>query len=107
MLIDAGTLLRDLDIRLKFVGFTETENDRKWKQRIQKNLGPCTDLVDRVSRQELIGHLQAADLMILPRRRYLATVAAFPTKFAEYVALGKPVVVSDVDDTAYFVKKYR
>jgi glycosyltransferase involved in cell wall biosynthesis len=31
---------------------------------------------------------------------------AMPTKFAEYIALGKPVLVTDVDETARFVRRH-
>jgi glycosyltransferase involved in cell wall biosynthesis len=31
---------------------------------------------------------------------------AFPTKFAEYVATGRPVIVTNVDETANFVQKF-
>ena len=29
------------------------------------------------------------------------------TKFAEYAALGRPILVTDVDETANFVRNYR
>ena len=44
---------------------------------------------------EVVGHLLAADGAILLRREALANRLAFPTKFAEYLAAGLEVVVSD------------
>jgi glycosyltransferase involved in cell wall biosynthesis len=106
ILVEAGRMLRDMDIKLKFIGFRQTQQDREWKERIRKTLGPQAELVDRVSQGELTGLLQAADLLVLPRPYHPATVVAMPTKFAEYIALGKPVLVTDVDETAQFVRKY-
>jgi glycosyltransferase involved in cell wall biosynthesis len=105
-LVEAGQMLEDLDIKLKFVGLRQTHQDRIWGKRIKNSLGSKAELVGRVGHQELIGHLQSADVLVSPRPYNPANTAMFPCKFPEYIALGKPVIVTDVGDTPYFVRKY-
>jgi glycosyltransferase involved in cell wall biosynthesis len=105
-LIEAGQMLQDLDIKFKFMGFRETQYDRKWKEKIRQSLGSKAELVDRVPLGELVRQLQAADLLVTCRPYHPANVVSFSTKFGEYLALGKPVLVTDVEETAQFVRKY-
>jgi glycosyltransferase involved in cell wall biosynthesis len=105
-LIEAGRLLRDLDIRWKFVGFRQTRGDRAWREKIQGTLGAKAELVDRVDHEELIKHLQDADLLLSPRPYHSSSVAMFPCKFPEYIAMGRAVVVTDVGDTPRFVREH-
>ncbi len=104
-LIEAFAKLDDTDCRLLLLGFTEEE--RLLKEKIQRRLGSRVDLVDRTDQQSLIGILRSVSVLVIPRRDHQAIRHAFPTKFAEYAALGKPVMVNDVDETADFVRKYR
>ncbi len=107
LLIEAGRLLLRADIKWRFIGFRHTSADLRWRERIQKALGSQVELVDRVPQEDLVELLDRADLLILPRPYHLATRVAMPTKFAEYIALGKPVLVTDVDETATFVRRHR
>lgn len=108
LLVDAGRLLGEsLDVKMKFIGFRKTPFHIKWKEKIKETLGPRAELVDRVSQRELIHCLKAADFLVLPRPYHTATTVALPTKFAEYIALGKPVIVTNVDETAQFVRENR
>jgi glycosyltransferase involved in cell wall biosynthesis len=52
-------------------------------------------LVVSPSASDVVGQLVGADAAILLRRPAVANAVAFPTKFAEYVAAGLEVVVSD------------
>lgn len=46
------------------------------------------------------------DVLVLPRPKHPATEIAAPTKFAEYAAMGKPILTTEVGDPADLVKKY-
>jgi len=105
LLIEAAQKSPDKDIRFQFIGFRETAEHCKWKEKIHASLGSRAQLTDRVSQQDLTGLLRAADLLVLPRPYHPATAVAMPTKFAEYNALGKAVLVTDVDETASFVRQ--
>ena len=48
----------------------------------------------------------ACDVLVLPRGRSLATEVASPTKFGEYAAMGKPVLLSDVGEAASWARTY-
>src|SRR5208283_2293260 len=61
---------------------------------------------DRTDRVSLINILRSAAVFIIPRISHPAIRHAFPTKFAEYAAMGRPIMVNDVDETADFVRKY-
>ena len=60
----------------------------------------------RVSRRQLRDYYLLSDVLVLPRFSHPATQVAAPTKFAEYVAMGKPVLVTDVGCAADFVRAY-
>lgn len=94
------------DIRFNFIGFRCTSQDQARKERLKRLLGSRVRLIDRLPQEELIDHLRRADLLVLPRPRHRATVVAMPTKFAEYLALGKAVLVTEVDETARFVRRH-
>lgn len=104
-LVEAGKLLRGEPIRIKIIGFRHEH--RNLKAKIAASLGDMVELVDRVSQPELITHLSRAHVLVIPRLPHPAVEIAFPTKFSEYLAMGKPVIVSDVDETASLVRVYK
>jgi glycosyltransferase involved in cell wall biosynthesis len=103
-LVAAAQMLKGKGIRIKIVGFRR--EDAMLKARIAASLGDMAELVDRVSQTELADHLSRAHAVIIPRLRHPAVEIAFPTKFSEYLAMGKPVIVSDVDETAAMVREH-
>jgi glycosyltransferase involved in cell wall biosynthesis len=102
-LVEAARKLHDEDIKFRLIGFDTT--DEPLKRRIAGELGEKVELLNRLPQAELAAHLMRADVLIIPRQPHPATVVAFPTKFAEYAALGQPVIVSDVDETARMVRE--
>ncbi len=56
---------------------------------------------------QIIDYYSVCDAFILPRPKHIATEIASPTKFSEYCAIGKPVLVTDVGDAACLVRKYK
>jgi glycosyltransferase involved in cell wall biosynthesis len=61
----------------------------------------------RMPREEVPYYYSLCDVLVLPRPNHPATEVAAPTKFAEYTAMGKPVLVTNVGDAAKLTKKYR
>jgi len=59
-----------------------------------------------VPRLEIPDYYSVCDILVLPRPKHVATEVASPTKFAEYAAMGKPILTTDVGDPAEFVRKY-
>jgi len=62
--------------------------------------------IPKVPRSEIIWYYAVCDVLVLPRPSHPATEIAAPTKFAEYTAMGKPLLVTNVGDAAELVKKY-
>ncbi len=104
-LIDAFERTKNKATRLLAVGFRET--DGPIKRLFEAKFGARVQLVDRTDRRTIVELLRDAAILVIPRIRHDAIKHAFPTKFAEYAALGRPILVNDVDETAEFVKRYR
>ncbi len=62
--------------------------------------------IKKVPFSEVPLYYSICDVLVLPRPYNLVTAVAAPTKFAEYTAMGKPVLVTNVGDVPSFVKKY-
>lgn len=105
MLVSAFEQLpSDCQARLKMVGFTD--GDAALKADISRRLGGRVELVDRVSQTELATHLTSASALVSPRIPHRGTEVMFPSKFAEYLALGKPVIVCDIDEGAQMIARH-
>ncbi|MEZ4238621.1 MAG: glycosyltransferase [Myxococcota bacterium] len=109
LLVDAMPHLRDLvdagRLRLRLVGFRPEE--AALKASLARRLPEGTELMDRVPQEELVGLLHACHLLAIPRRPHPATRVALPTKFAEYLALQRPVLVNRVDESELIVREER
>ncbi|MEW6137461.1 MAG: glycosyltransferase family 4 protein [Thermodesulfobacteriota bacterium] len=104
-LIDAFRLVPDPGIRMLLLGFRE--GDRDLKDRFRSIFGPRVELIDRTDRSTLIQWVRDVGILIIPRIDHPAIRHAFPTKFAEYAAMGRPILVNSVDETADFVTRYQ
>jgi len=63
-----------------------------------KNLQKYAHTPGWVNTNQVRGYLSAADILVLPQIKHQFNVAGLPTKSAEYSAIGKPIVVSDIGD---------
>ena len=61
----------------------------------------------KMPREQLPFYYSVCDVLVLPRPKHIATEVAAPTKFSEYVAMGKPVLVTDVGDVSSLVKRHK
>ena len=52
----------------------------------------------------MIRYYAACDVFVLPTPKHPATQIVSPTKFAEYVAMGKPILSTDVGDPPQFIR---
>lgn len=103
-LIAAFERVSDPSVRMLMVGFRP--EDAPLKRTLSEKFGERIALEDMVDRQRLLELLASAAIMLSARPGHIASRAAFPTKFAEYAAMGRPIIVTCVDETAEFVKKY-
>ena len=68
-----------------------------------KGLGDSFELLGRRAYDIIPSYIAAADILTVPRRRMPITENAFPCKLAEYMSMGKAIVVTDVGDHAEMV----
>lgn len=102
--IEAFQRVRNPDIRLLMVGF---DRDDQWmKRQFAEKFGERVKLVDRTDRESLVNMLQSVAVFVISAVNHPGIRHAFHTKFAEYAALGRPVLVPDVNEIADFVRKY-
>lgn len=102
--VNAATITKDPDIKFRIIGFSKGDN--QLKSHLRRILSDKVELIDSLEKHELINQLCSSDILVIPRSKNFALQLAFPTKFAEYIAVGKPVIVTNVDETANFVRKY-
>ena len=103
--IEAAATVQNSNVRFRIIGFSLEDNSRK--EAIRKRLGGRVELIDEAPKDILVAYLRESDVLVIPRRRSHVTIVALPTKFAEYIAMGKPVIVSDIDETAQFVQNHK
>ena len=101
--VEAINAIEEPNIRFRIIGFGEEDQEIKYK--IQQSLHDKVELIDSMPQPALIQQLQDSDILIIPRKSSPVTRVALPTKFAEYIALARPVIVANVDETAEFVRQ--
>ena len=108
-LIRAAEMLGKESIHFKLIGFREDESIIK--KEIQKRLGEKATLLDWQPQDKLISELRKSDILIIPadassHGQSQNRSGLIPTKFAEFLALAKPVIVTSLDDTSKIVEKF-
>ncbi len=90
-IIEAAKILKDHDIFFKFIGegVCKTEIETLAKPFLNK-----IDFHNPVPRKELIKHIKKASLCIVPLKDKKIFESALPSKMFEYMACGKPIIVS-------------
>ncbi|HVU13050.1 MAG TPA: glycosyltransferase family 4 protein [Phototrophicaceae bacterium] len=108
ILIDAFEYLESDCAHLHLIGFApDNPADVALKNALARRLGSRVTLEDRVPPDQLPGHLTSAHVLVIPRTAHPAMQGGLPSKFAEYLALGRPVIVTDVDDCATYVREHQ
>lgn len=82
-------------------------NDAEVVERASRNAGLAESevVVDSVSREEMPGYLSAADVGLAIVKPCFSKKASSPTKYAEYLACGLPIVLSsEVGDSAALIE---
>jgi len=95
VLMEVAQLLRDNDCALLLVGGESSTRAGN------------VVLVRRMPRASMTSYYSMCDVLILPRASHPATVYAAPTKFAEYLSMGKPVLTTDVGDPGSYVRDHK
>ena len=94
------------DYYLKMIGRFESKNAEQYLKKLVKDLG-ITDLVQftgMVMSEDMPCLLCEAQMLALARPDNDQARYGFPTKLGEYLATGKPVVVTNVGEIGLFLK---
>jgi glycosyltransferase involved in cell wall biosynthesis len=104
--VKAAEILHNKDIHFKFMGFRE--EDLAIKTKIKNRLKEKVTCLDWLPKDELISELQKSDVLISPSGQCAGHSgrAVFPTKFGEFLALAKPVIVTNIDETSSIVERF-
>lgn len=102
VLVEALAKSSDDRLAFHFIGFSP--QDQPLKATIAARLGGRATLEDWLPTDRLVERLGQADILVIPRTVHPAMRGGCPTKFAEYLAMGRPLIVTDVDETACFVR---
>jgi glycosyltransferase involved in cell wall biosynthesis len=102
-LIKAAESLHNNDVHFKFLGFRK--EDSTIKREILNRLKEKVTVLDWLQKDELLSELRKSDILIIPSMPG-CNRAIFPSKFAEFLALAKPVIVTRIDETARIVEKF-
>ena len=69
----------------------------------ERKISSRVEFVGRIRADEVPGRLMAASILVLPRAWGKFSEAGFPTKLGEYLATGRPVVVSGTGDIPFYL----
>ena len=93
--IDAAREIDDKDTIFLIVGWRKSKKENN------------IIYVPKVPYSQITNYYSICDVLTLPRPHHISTEVAAPTKFAEYTAMGKPILTTNVGDAANFVEKYK
>jgi len=104
--VKAAEILRDKNIHFKFMGFRK--EDLAIKTDIKNRLKENVTCLDWLPKDELISELRQSDVLVSPSAQCAGYSgrAVFPTKFGEFLALAKPVIVTSIDETSTIVERF-
>ena len=107
-LVRAAEILFSENVYFKLIGFRAEHLGIKIE--IQKRLGNKALLIDWLPRHELVDELQKSDVLVIPadastREQSENRSAVFVTKFAEYLAVAKPVIMTRLDLPSKIVER--
>lgn len=94
-----------IDLHLQIVGDSGARVRTEIQARAME-LGVCerVEFIGAVRRDDLPARLNSADVLVLPRAQGAFSDAGFPTKLGEYLATGKPVVVTSTGEIPFYLQ---
>ncbi len=103
-LVDA--VLKDVSgVELQIIGMEKADFLRLHPAYLDQLERPACPVyfLGRKSHRETIGYVCAADFTIFSRKNNLVNTAGFPTKFAESISCGIPVITTNTSDLAAYL----
>lgn len=91
--------------KLLIIGDNNSDYFRLLKEQVKKlNIVDKIIFTGRISRDEVPTYLINAKVLLLPRKNIINGIGGFPTKLGEYLATGKPVIISELGEIPKYLK---
>lgn len=96
-IVDAVRRLDRKDVRVLVIGVLD---DDPFMQKLVFENGQFVIPIGMVSFQDVPKYLSASDLVVLPQKDESKTTGQIPAKLIDAMAMGKPIIATDVSDIA-------
>jgi glycosyltransferase involved in cell wall biosynthesis len=93
-LVEAINKIEDDNIVLIIIGVEKN----KYASRLKKASKGNTVFIGKIDLNRLPHYLKQADVIVVPQRKNLATVGQMPSKIYDAMAMGKPIISTNVSD---------
>jgi glycosyltransferase involved in cell wall biosynthesis len=95
---------RNSNIRLQLVGSAEKKDMQRLRNKVSAlDLADIINFLGRKTAREIPKILCDSDILVLARPDNNQAKAGFPTKLGEYLASGKPVVITDTGEVSRYL----
>lgn len=93
------------NFKFRLIGFSNSpDNDRIHQLVKELGISECLEFLYDVPSNKIPGYLSESQLLILTRIPNELTTYGFPTKLVEYLASGRPVVITKTSDIPLYLK---
>ncbi|UYG93833.1 glycosyltransferase [Cytobacillus firmus] len=96
-----NNIIKELtNFKFTIIGLTKEQYLRLYPEHINiiNNMDECINFKGRISHEQSLKHVKAADFQIFIRENKRVNNAGFPTKFVESMACGTPVITTKTSD---------
>lgn len=108
LLLKAFAVIRDQfpGLHLILGGYFQDTNERESIHNLihELRIESDTEIVEGLSRQEIIGYIKHAEILVMVRGDDMESRASFPSKLTEYLTVSKPVITVNVGEISNFLK---
>ena len=95
----------EIEFNLWIIGISKEEFINSHKEYVGYDFSDTIHFLGRISHEENLAYLKAADCSLIIRDKNRTNDAGFPTKFVEAVTLGINVIASDISDLKDYLHK--
>ena len=104
-LIEVAKKIQKKDFSFILIGGETEKEIKRMRMKIKKNnLGNQIHILGEKKYDQIPSYLSGMDILVVPRPSLPITEYAFPSKISEYMAMGKPIISTDVGGAKEIIK---